>query len=701
VGERAAASVDRAVLRAGSRDLRVEVSLETAREALQHSRYNLLTAGAVALAFGFAVSLMVARSVVRPILEIQRATERVGEGDFDHELRSDRGDEIGDVARSFDGMRKRLRAFRSQVDRQHEELASNVAMLRQSEEQLARAQRLAHIGSWRVDLETGLLEGSDEFRSLFGMEPGNKPVAPASALEAVHPDDREALREALEGCVRESSTVRLDCRISLCDAPERILHLQAGSRLGVDGHRGYLEGTIQDVTERKRSEEQIRYLAYHDNLTGLGNRLLCQERLAIQLAQARRNDQILGVIFLDLDRFKRINDTLGHPVGDDLLKGVADRLVASVRQSDFIARGDLADSISRLGGDEFTVVVTVAEVQDLAKVARRVLASLAEPFVLDGHEVVISGSVGITAYPFDGDTPDVLLRNADAAMYHAKDQGRNNYQFYAESMNEVAMQRLILENNLRRGLEQDEFELHYQPRVAAASGELRGFEALVRWRDPEAGLIPPGVFIPIAEETGLIVPLGDWVLEEACRQAVAWRDAGSPVPISVNLSVHQFRSGGIARRVLDRIDASGATPDLVELEITESTLMRDEAAVVAELEVLRRHGVRIHIDDFGTGFSSLAYLRRLPVDTLKIDRSFVMEIADRDDDAALAASIVSMGKALGLHIVAEGVEREEQFQLLRSWGCDEIQGYYFGRPAPAQVASERYLGRGSLIPKGK
>jgi EAL domain-containing protein (putative c-di-GMP-specific phosphodiesterase class I) len=316
---------------------------------------------------------------------------------------------------------------------------------------------------------------------------------------------------------------------------------------------------------------------------------------------------------------------------------------------------------------------------------------LARPFDLDGHEVVITGSIGITAFPFDGDDVDVLLRNADAAMYHAKDQGRNNYQFYAASMNEVAMRRLILENNLRRGLEEQEFELHYQPKVATGTGEVVGFEALVRWRDPEVGLVPPGDFIPIAEETGLISPLGDWVLQEACRQAVVWRDAGYSVPVSVNLSIHQFRRGRLAERIPEVVAECGLDPSLLELEITESTLMHDEVAVVKDLEALREQGFRIHVDDFGTGYSSFAYLRKLPVDALKIDRSFIMEIENSPEDAALTASIVAMAKALGLHVIAEGVETAGQCRLLESWECDEIQGFYYGRPSPADVATERFL----------
>lgn len=685
-------SVDRVVGHYGNVDLRVSISLAAERDALAHSRHNLLLGGVLALGLALVVSFLVSRGVVRPILQIQHATERIGEGDFETRLESRRGDEIGDVARAFDGMLERLSDYRCQVEEQHRELADSVAMLRESEEQLASAQKLAQIGSWRIDLATGQLQSSLEFRAMFGLETGDKAVDSRAALAAVHPDDREDLRHALETCIAERSTARLDCRISLRDTPDRILHLQARVRPGEGGAPGQLEGTIQDVTDRKRSEEQIRYLAYHDSLTGLGNRLLCKERLAIQIAQARRNGLVLGVIFLDLDRFKRINDTLGHSQGDELLKDVADRLVASVRDKDFVTRGDLADCISRLGGDEFTALIAVSEVHDLAKVARRILAALARPFPLDGHEVVITGSIGITAYPFDGEDVDTLLRNADAAMYHAKDQGRNNYQFYAESMNEVAMHRLILENNLRRALEHEEFELHYQPKVETASGRVVGFEALVRWRDPEAGLIPPGVFIPIAEETGLIAPLGDWVLREACRQAVVWREAGRAVPISVNLSVKQFRRGDLTRRILDVLEQSGAEPALLQLEITESTLMHDESSVIQDLEALRSRGLRIHVDDFGTGYSSFAYLRRLPVDALKIDRSFITEIASNADDAALVASIVAMAHALRLHVIAEGVETAEQVALLTGWGCDEIQGFYYGRPAPAETAAEHLLG---------
>jgi EAL domain-containing protein (putative c-di-GMP-specific phosphodiesterase class I) len=330
-------------------------------------------------------------------------------------------------------------------------------------------------------------------------------------------------------------------------------------------------------------------------------------------------------------------------------------------------------------------------VQDLAKVARRILEALVRPFHLGGHEVVISGSIGITAWPDDGADAETLLRNADAAMYHAKEQGRNNYQFYAESMNAVALRRLILEGKLRRALEQDEFELYYQPKACLRTGAISGFEALLRWRDPELGLILPNDFVPIAEETGLIGGLGSWALGAVCRQIAAWRFRGLPsLPVSVNLSAHQFRSGRLVEQVREALDASQVDPRTLELEITESTYLHDEGRVVAQLEELRALGVRISLDDFGTGWSSLSHLRRLPVDVLKIDRSFVRDVVESEDDAALVASIVSMAKALRLRVVAEGVEREVQRERLRVFGCDEMQGYLLAHPLPAAQA-ERFF----------
>jgi diguanylate cyclase (GGDEF)-like protein len=564
--------------------------------------------------------------------------------------------------------------------------------LRTSEEGLANAQRLARLGSWRMLPGSRAVDGSREYRAILELPEDDKPVDSARVLERVHPEDRSDVERTVRECLEHRKALRIDFRIVLPDGSEKILHAEGQLSEGESGTPGVLEGTIQDVTERKRAEEQIRFLAYHDSLTGLGNRRLFNERLTLAIAQARRDESLIGVLYLDLDHFKRINDTLGHSVGDALLQNVADRVVSCIRETDFVARQELGSAVSRLGGDEFTVLLTdVHDVTGLAKVARRILKSLESPFSLEDHEVVISGSIGITTWPSDGNDAETLLRNADTAMYHVKERGRNGHQFFAQSMNEIALRGLVLEGKLRRGLEQHEFELHYQPKVSLRSGEVVGLEALARWRDPSEGLISPGEFIPIAEETGLIEPLGEWVLGEACAQIVRWRDAGwAPVPVSVNLSAQQFRGGDLVARFTRIIEESGADPRCLEMEITESILLQDEKAVSADLHRLRERGIQISVDDFGTGYSSFAYLRRLPVDAIKIDRSFVMQIATEPDDAALTAAIVSMGKALRLRVVAEGVEDHEQRELLVAWGCDEMQGFLHSRPLPADQVTRHF-----------
>jgi diguanylate cyclase (GGDEF)-like protein len=682
-------AVERVVRAFPDLELRVAVLVEAEREALLHSRYNLLTAGAVALILAFGISVVMSRNLVRPILQIQNATVEIGEGNFSGRLRSRRGDEIGDVARAVDSMLDRLGAYHEQVEIQRTALEENVEVLERSQAQLANAQRLARIGSWHFDMASRELWGSEEFRAIFVIESDDKPIDVKMVLGRVHAMDRAGLESAIYACVSEGATLRLDCRITLEEPSERILHIQAQLHLDDAGQPLRLEGTVQDVTDRKRSEEQIRYLAYHDSLTGLGNRIHCRERLELHLTQARRGGQIVGVICVGLDRFKRINDTLGQPVGDALLKGVADRLVDCLRESDVVRQKPGSSAISRHGGDEFSVTVTqLSDVQGLAKISARILEALSTPFKLGAHEVVISASIGLGAFPHDGDDVESLLKNANAAMYHAKEQGRNNYQFYAESMNEIALRRLVVESKLRRALDADEFELFYQPKVSLETGRITSVEALIRWNDPETGFVLPGVFIPIAEETGLIVPLGDFVLQTACRQIADWSARGIRLPISVNLSNEQFRAGDLAEKVQAVLAECGADASLLELEITESALMHDENAVVADLERLRALGIRVSIDDFGTGYSSFAYLRRLPVDALKIDRSFVMEIADNPEDAALAASIVTMGKALKLLTIAEGVETVAQRDLLRDWGCDEMQGFLFSRAVPAEDLEE-------------
>ena len=442
--------------------------------------------------------------------------------------------------------------------------------------------------------------------------------------------------------------------------------------------------------------ERVRFLAFHDPLTKLPNRRRFAERLAQALERTRRRDSQLAVIFFDLDDFKRINDTLGHGVGDELLKAVARRVGSRLarRAGDADVGGWSADyGLARLGGDEFTVLAADVEgTGDAAALAERVLRALAEPFQLGSHEVFISGSVGIAMYPFDGDEAASLMRNADTAMHHAKAAGKDRYQFFTPSMNDAAVERVTLENELRRALDRREFVLHFQPIVDLATGRLAGAEALVRWRHPRTGLVPPGDFIRVAEEIGLIVPLGEWILRTACRMCQAWQLEGHPpVPVSVNLSGRQFREEKLVETVASILAETGVDPGHLGLEITETMLMQADERNLATLRSLRALGIRIAVDDFGTGYSSLSYLKHFPVDTLKIDRSFVQDVASREDDAAITRAIIAMGRSLQLRVVAEGVETREQLFFLRRHGCDAIQGALVGLPLPAPEFAAAFL----------
>ncbi|MCL5103527.1 MAG: PAS domain S-box protein [Armatimonadetes bacterium] len=433
----------------------------------------------------------------------------------------------------------------------------------------------------------------------------------------------------------------------------------------------------RNITLKKAYEEQLDYLAYHDPLTGLPNRLLFSDRLTQRLAQAQRGQSMIAVMFLDVDRFKLINDTLGHNIGDLLLQGMAERLQACVRE---------ADTIARMGGDEFTIILAdVVDPEAAGEVARRVLRAVASPFVFDEHELYVTTSIGISIYPADGTDVETLVKNADTAMYRAKEKGRNMCQLYTEAFNAADVERMTLENNLRRAAKREEFLLHFQPQVDIRTGETRGSEALVRWRHPEYGLVPPGKFIPLAEETGLIVPISKWIIKAACGQNKAWQDAGyPPITIAVNISAKHFHQEDLAATVGSALSETGLDPQYLELELTESALMQNPDLAVDVLGKLKEMGVRISVDDFGTGYSSLSYLKRFPIDAVKIDQSFVRDITTNHDDAAIAGAVVAMAHSLKLKVIAEGVETLEQLEFLRSLKCDEVQGYFIGRPVPAE-----------------
>jgi len=445
----------------------------------------------------------------------------------------------------------------------------------------------------------------------------------------------------------------------------------------------------QNIEQRKQAEERIRHLAYHDALTELPNRMLLEDRLAKTLDQARRDSGMLALLYLDLDRFKRVNDAVGHHLGDHVLRSVAERLVATVRE---------ADTVARVGGDEFAILLPkIARAKDAVEVADRILSGLRRPLVVDDREYHATTSMGISCYPDDAEEADTLLRNANVAMYRAKEQGRDNYQFFTPAMTHFA-DRLALENDLRRALERDEFVVYYQPQVNVASQQIVGVEALVRWRHPERGLVFPEDFIPVAEESGLIVPLGEWVLRIACAQARAWQEAGlPPIHVGVNLSARQFQQRNLLELVRQVLSDTSLDPHCLQLEITESAAMHDVDFTRKTLGNLKEMGVQVAIDDFGSGHSSLNYLKQLPIDDVKIDQSFVRDLATDSNDAAIVGSIVAMTHELNLKVVAEGVETEEQLTFLRDRQCDVVQGFLFSEPVPADVV-EQIITRGARVP---
>lgn len=435
-----------------------------------------------------------------------------------------------------------------------------------------------------------------------------------------------------------------------------------------------LRRQVADMVKEK--QETNIYQSINDPLTGLPNRILFKDRLNLALAQARRNSQILAVILLGIDRFKVINDSLGHTVGDRLLQQVSIRLSALMRKS---------DTVARLGGDEFAVIaMDIGKDENAARVSQKIMETFSQPFIIGGHELYVTLSIGVATFPNDGEEAETLIINADTAMYRAKEQGRNTYRLYTPEMNAKALQRLELENSLRRAVDRGEIEVFYQPKVNIKTGVIGGSEALVRWRHRERGLVSPAEFIPLAEETGLIIPIGEWVLRTACGQNRKWMDAGyPPLRVAVNISARQFQQKNLVERVDRILRETGLDPRRLELEITESVAMQDAEFTIKMLREFKERGITISLDDFGTGYSSLNYLKRFPLNNLKIDQSFIKNITTDTDDEAIASAVIVLAQNLKLEVVAEGVETQEQLDILRERQCNEMQGYLFGRPVPA------------------
>jgi len=450
---------------------------------------------------------------------------------------------------------------------------------------------------------------------------------------------------------------------------------------------------IKDISEYKQAAEKASYLAYHDGLTGLPNRYLFNDRVKQALAHAQRDNHLAAILFIDVDNFKQINDTMGHHAGDQLLEGLAKRLTVYLRQTDSVIRvspGHIDQIIARVGGDEFVVLLTrICDKQSVTVAVRRILDLLSSPFNIDAQNVFVTVSVGIAIFPSDGKNIETLLVNADAAMYHAKERGKNNYQYYSESMNKFALERFVVENKLRRGLDQKEFMLFYQPQVDISTGKMTGVEALIRWLQPDLVLVKPGQFIPLAEETGLILPIGEWVLHTACRENRAWQMAGlPPMHTTVNVSAIQFKQDNFVETVSRILKETQLNPRFLQLELTETTIMQHSQSTIEKLQALQAMGVQIAIDDFGTGYSSLNYLKRFPLSTLKIDYSFVKELDTSINDQILVGAIVNLAHSFNLKVVAEGLERREQLAFLHSCGCEEVQGYLICPPVSSELLIE-------------
>ncbi|MEP6491537.1 MAG: EAL domain-containing protein [bacterium] len=561
--------------------------------------------------------------------------------------------------------------------------------LRESESRLANAQRLARLGNWEWDVSTGLVVGSPVAFALMGVEYDPAGRHMNELKQNVAPADLDRVKEVVASAFRGSTTLDFALRLAIPGQRERHVHMlgQAVEHQAGEGTGIRIAGTIQDITERTRAEDRIKSLAYYDALTGLPNRLLLTDQVRVAMAMARRENRKLALLLVDLDNFKSINDTLGHSAGDQVLRAVGARLRDVVRDYDSVARGLVPGEVcpvGRLGGDEFLIAVgDLASGEHASTVAARLLESLREPLVVDSNELFVAASIGISVYPDDGSDFEEIFKNADVALYHAKDNGRNTSEFFSASLNEAAVHRLLIETSLRRSLERNEMTVHYQPQFDVVSGRLLGAEALLRWTHPDVGAVGPSQFIPLAERIGMIGPLTEFVLTRACQQARAWHDQGAvDFRIAVNLSAQLFRQPELQR--LSEIPAAcGVGAEFVELEITETALLNNPDDAERMLTMLRQRGFRIALDDFGVGYSSLSHLRRFALDSLKIDRSFIRDIVTGARERAIVGALIDLARRLGIEPIAEGIEEIEQRDALIAKGCRVMQGYLIGRPMPA------------------
>lgn len=569
-----------------------------------------------------------------------------------------------------------------------------------SQSRLAKTQELAKLGTWLIDIDSNIFQCSPQASNVLGLNDLNRQITYDDFFTTIQSQEKSNVKKKVDEAIRFNDRLHINYQIDLPNGTQKHILNQGEPLINKNNQTDIYLGVVQDVSKLKQAEEEIRYLAFYDSLTGLANRKLFLDRLDLEIQKAQRNNQKFAILFIDLDHFKSINDTLGHHNGDLLLKNVAQTLKENIRGTDTVSHLGKESSeslIARLGGDEFTILLSnIKKPESAAIVARRLLKKIAKPYQLEGNSVTVTSSIGVSVFPSDGSDPDTLLKHADSAMYHAKNKGKNNYQFYKESLNLAIAEHFNIEKDLKKAAERGEFVLFYQPQIRLQDRKIIGAEALIRWVHPQKGMIAPNQFIPIAEESDLILDINKWVLQTACEQNNKWKNEGlSNISVAVNLSAYKFTEQHIIKSLLNIFDGSKDSIKNFELEITENIFMRDTDEIVSILTQMKDLGFRIALDDFGTGYSSLKYLATFPVDTIKIDRSFIMGMGLQENNHIIIKAIIAMGHSMGKRIIAEGIETEEQFQMLQDYGCDEGQGFYFKPPVQASEFSS-LLKRGLL-----
>ncbi len=663
---------------------RLETTTTTAMRKVSKAQIILSITTVATFVLGLIIAMRLVASVIRPINKLLDATRAIMEGDLDYSIESRDATEFGKLAVYFNAMTATLKENKAKIECEITERREAIEALRESEERYALAAKGANDGLWDWDIRHNRIYYSIRWKSMLGLEEQEVGSSLTDWLDRVHPADRESLEAKLTAHINGKSTqFESEYRIRHKDGAYRWVLSRGLAVRDENGTATRMVGSQTDITARKTAEEQLLFDAFHDALTGLPNRALFMDRLEHVIASARRHASYLyAVLFVDLDRFKVINDSMGHGVGDLLLIEVGQRIKSCIRPG---------DTVARLGGDEFAVLLEdISSADDAEEITRRVEQALAEPFHIQGHEIITSQSIGVALKSERYEWPEQILRDADIAMYQAKSNGRARHEFFDTKMHANIIDRLQLEADLRIAVERQEgFVLHYQPIINLKSGRLTGFEALVRWNHPSRNILYPLEFISLAEETGLIYPLTDWILREACRQLRAWQlryPEDNDLRMSVNISSKMLLQNGFVDSVAQILETEGLQPGSLALEITESVLMEHTSAALDAMIRLQNMGVHIHIDDFGTGYSSLSYLHAFPVNALKIDRSFIAKLSAQGDNQEIVRTIITLAQNLHLEVIAEGVEGDHQLSTIRDLECHHGQGYLFSRPlAPADM----------------